>query len=258
GEGKTLAAAEGDRHQARNRTQHEGQHEGVVRHHRDIEVFRKPLRQAGGNGSEQGEAKPEIGEEEQQEPAAREAPAVPGEGERGMVHGQAASLRCALRPLRATKISSSVASRELSTLPPQALICRAKSSRLVLCMAVQLRPAPLHISNPSSGGRLDRGSAKRSTVWWWPLRISSRSPLIVTRPSWISVTWSQVRSISCSRWEENTTLRPSPATVRMMASMMSRRTTTSSPLDGSSSMRSWGRCASAPISAVCARMPCDS
>ena len=57
---------------------------------------------------------------------------------------------------------------------------------------------------------------------------------------------------------EGGTVRPSSAIVRMIAPKMSRRTTGSSPDDGSSSTSKSGRCASATSSPARARCPRDS
>src|SRR5437588_760006 len=71
------------------------------------------------------------------------------------------------------------------------------------------------------------------------------------------VTWSETRSTSCSRCDENRTVRPSSAMARMIASRMSRRTIGSSPADGSSSTSNSGRWASATSKSARARWPLD-
>ena len=67
-----------------------------------------------------------------------------------------------------------------------------------------------------------------------------------------------MRSTSSSRCDEKITVRPSSATVRTMASRMSRCTATSRPEEGSSRISSSGRWATAAIRPAWARMPFDS
>ena len=73
----------------------------------------------------------------------------------------------------------------------------------------------------------------------------SSGPLRAILPWLIIVTWSATGSTSSSRCDEKSTVRPSSAMVRMMAPSMSRRTTGSRPVDGSSSTNNSGRWASA-------------
>ncbi len=106
--------------------------------------------------------------------------------------------------------------------------------------------------------RLRRGSSNRSVSLRCDALTSSSGPHRTTRPRSIIATWSDTRSTSSSRCDEKMTVRPSSAIVRMIAARISRLTTGSRPVEGSSRTSSSGRYASAASSPVRAFWPCDS
>ena len=153
-------------------------------------------------------------------------------------------LRATFRSRRTAAGQENLVQREWCLFDNLAPIFAAADCKWLLCpahTAVHSQPEPSQVSAPARAGGADCGRSNRSVNRAWTCFSRSSESQNRMRPDLIMATWSETRSTSASRCDENSTVRPSSAIVRMMAPRMSRRTIGSRPDDGSSSSSSSGR-----------------